>query len=72
MILTVESIVVLVIWIIIVAMIFGLLIWLINYAASNAPTLSPFAGVARVLVVILGVLVLILVLLNFAGHLPLR
>ena len=64
----IDTAVSLVVYLIIAGIVFGLLFWLINYCASQFPGMEPFAGIARVILVILGVLVLIGVLLSFAGH----
>lgn len=52
------------IWIIIMGVVFGLLWWLINYISLP----EPFAKVARVILALAAVLLLINVLLGWAGH----
>lgn len=61
---SVEGLVELVIYLIIIGAVFWLLIWLIDYVGLPAP----FNRVARVVVMVVGVLILINLLLTFAGH----
>jgi len=51
----------LVIYIIVIGIIVWLLLWLID----NVPVPEPFHRVARIVIIVVGVLVLILALLNF-------
>ncbi len=62
--LSVEGLVELVIYLLIVGGIFWLLLWLIGYCGLP----EPFAKVAKVIIMVVGVLILINVLLGFAGH----
>jgi len=59
-----ESAVRLVIYLIVGGLIFGILFWLLDYCAIP----EPFNKVARVILVILAALVVIGVLLSFIGH----
>lgn len=61
-----------VILLIVAAIIFCLLFWLLNYCESQFPAGGAFFRVGRVILVILAVLVLIGLLLNFAGYPVLR
>jgi cytochrome c biogenesis protein CcdA len=45
--------------------ILGVIIWLLLWLIDNVPLPEPFNRVARVVVIVIGVLVLILALLNF-------
>jgi uncharacterized membrane protein YGL010W len=65
---SIEAAVSIVITLIVLGLVFGLLLFLVNYCAAQFPTMQPFAGVARVVLMILAVLVLIGLILNFAGH----
>ena len=48
--------------------VFGLLFWLILYCEKEFPGIPLFFKVARIILVILAVLVLIGIILDFAGH----
>jgi len=63
-----EQIVYLVLAILVIGAVAGLLWWLVGYAERNGVP-GPFCRVARVVMVVLGVLFLILFLINLAGHL---
>lgn len=65
---TLESVVALVIYILVAGLVFGLLTWLTHYVEREWPMAAPFTKVARVVLVVLGVLVLIGILLAFVGH----
>ncbi len=56
-----------VVYLLVVGLVLGLLVFLIDYVAGNFPVLSPFAKVAKVIVVVVGVLILIGMLLNIGG-----
>jgi uncharacterized membrane protein len=58
-----SSLVNMLVWIIVIGLIFGLLWWLIGYAALP----EPFAKVAKVILALVAVLILINFLLGFAG-----
>jgi len=62
--LSVEALVELVLYLIIIGGIFWLLLFLIDYVGLP----EPFAKIAKVVVMIIGVVLLINVLLSFAGH----
>lgn len=49
----------------------GLVIWLLNYLIDAVPLNPPFNRVAKVAVLVVGVLLAILLLLNFVGIGPL-
>lgn len=57
-----------VILLIVAALVFGLLFWLLNYCESQFPGAGVFFRVGRIILVILAVLVLIGLLLSFAGY----
>ena len=60
----IASLVMLIVWIIIIGVIIGLLIYLVD----NITFIDPeFRQVARTLIIVVGVLILILLLLNFLG-----
>jgi len=62
--LSLEGLVELVIYLAIVGGILWLLLWLIGYIGLP----EPFAKVAKIIIMVVGVLILINVLLGFAGH----
>ena len=45
----------------------GLILWLLLYLVQTIPLPAPFNQVARVVIMVLGVLILIVLLLQFAG-----
>ena len=59
----IASLIYLVIYIIIIGVIIWLLLWLID----SVPLPEPFNRVARVAIIVVGVLIVILLLLNFVG-----
>lgn len=59
----VSALISLVIYLVIV----GVILWLLLYLIDNLPMLAPFNQVARTIVMVVGVLILILLLLQFAG-----
>lgn len=61
---SIETAVMVVIYLIVCGLIFGLLWWLIDYCAIP----QPFNKVARIILAVLAVLVLINILLSFVGH----
>jgi hypothetical protein len=65
MIITAAGLIHLVIYIIVV----GIIIWLLLYLIDHVPLPEPFNRVARVVILVVGVLCLILILLNFVGAL---
>ena len=62
--LSLEGLVELVIYLAIVGGILWLLLWLISYIGLP----EPFSKVAKIIIMVVGVLILINVLLGFAGH----
>jgi hypothetical protein len=60
-----------VIYLLIGAVIFGLLWWLVGYVGSQLPASAPFIQVARIILAILAVLVLIGLLVSLATGTPL-
>ena len=62
--LSLQGLVELVIYLAIVGGVLWLLLWLISYIGLP----EPFAKVAKIIIMIVGVLILINVLLGFAGH----
>ena len=68
MIISIESVVWFVLYLLGCGAIFGLLMWLISYVESNFPTMQPFAKFARIALVVLAVLVLIGIILSFMGR----
>jgi len=62
--LSIEGLVELVIYLAVVGGILWLLLWLINYVGLP----EPFAKVVKIIIMVVGVLILINVLLGFAGH----
>lgn len=61
---SIESVVMLVIYLVIVGLIFWLLWWLVNYLAPP----EPFRKVANVVLAVAAVLVVISMLLSLIGH----
>jgi hypothetical protein len=59
----ITSLVYLVIYIIVI----GLIIWLLLYVIDIVPLPEPFHRVARIAIMVIGVLIVILLLLNFIG-----
>lgn len=59
----IASLVMLVVWLIVI----GLIIWLLTYLIDAVPVPEPFARVARVAILVIGVLIVIIILLQFAG-----
>ena len=62
--LSIESLVEVVIYLLVVGGIFWLLLWLIGYIGIP----EPFAKVAKIIIMVVGVLILINLLLGFVGH----
>lgn len=65
---SIESLVHVVLYLLGAGLIFSLLMYLINYIATQFPTMGPFAKFAKIVLVVLAVLVLIGVVLSFMGH----
>ena len=53
------------IYLVIYLIVVGLVIWLLTYLVDVIPLPEPFGRVARVAIIIIGVLIVILLLLNF-------
>ena len=66
-----TSVVWIILYLLVAAAIFGLLLYLINYVGSQFPGGEPFIKVARIILVVLGVLVLIGLLLSLISGQPL-
>jgi TRAP-type C4-dicarboxylate transport system permease small subunit len=58
----------LLITILIYALVFGLLYWLITWIVATVPIPDPFGKIMIIAVVVIGVLMIIFLLLNLAGH----
>ena len=61
---SVESLVSFVVYIVIIGLVFWLLWWLLSYCALP----EPFAKIARVIIALIAVILVINILLGFAGH----
>lgn len=59
----ITALIQLVIWLIVI----GIVIWLLIYLIDNIPLPEPFNRVARVIIMVVGVLIVILLLLQFVG-----
>ena len=68
MVVSIETVVWFVLFILGAGCIFGLLMWLISYMERETPTVAPFAKFARIALVIGAVLMLIFIILGFMGH----
>lgn len=68
MVLSMDTVVMFVLYLLGAGCIFGLLLYLVNYVESNFPDIALFAKFARIGLVVLAVLVLISVILSFLGH----
>lgn len=55
------------IYLVIYLIVIGLVVWLLIYLVDMLPLPDPFRTVARVAILVVGVLILIILLLNFAG-----
>ena len=55
------------IYLVIYIVIVGVILWLLNYLIDNVPMEPPFRRVAKVAIMVVGVLIIILLLLNFVG-----
>lgn len=62
----VGSLITLVIYIIVI----GLIMWLLIWALDQIPMPEPFKSVARVLIIVIGVLILCFILLSLVGEAP--
>ena len=59
----IGGLVVLVVYLIVL----GVIIWLLRYLVNTIPMDEPFRQIANVVILVVGVLIAILLLLNFAG-----
>jgi hypothetical protein len=59
----ISGLIYLVVYIIVVA----LILWLLNYLVDAVPMQPPFKQVAKIAILVIGVLIIILLLLNFVG-----
>lgn len=59
----INTLISLVIYIIVI----GLLLWLLQFVVDNIPMLAPFRQIARVLIMVIGVIFLIVILLSLLG-----
>lgn len=64
---SIQSVIHVVVTLIILGVVFGLLYWLIDYCQAQFPSAAPFAGVAKIILAILAVLVVIGILLSLTG-----
>jgi cytochrome c biogenesis protein CcdA len=55
------------IYLVIYIIVLGLVLWLLNYLIDAVPLQEPFRRVAKTAIVVIGVLIIILLLLNFIG-----
>lgn len=59
----ITSLIMLVVYLIVI----GIIVWLLIYLIDNVPLPEPFNRVARVVIMVVGVLIVILLLLQFVG-----
>jgi hypothetical protein len=59
----ITGLILLVVYLIVV----GIVIWLLHYLVNTIPMDEPFRRVANIVIVVIGVLICILLLLNFVG-----
>jgi hypothetical protein len=59
----VAALITLVIYLIVV----GVILWLLRYLVNTIPMEEPFKRVANIVIVVVGVLIIIVLLLNFVG-----
>ncbi|MCA1455912.1 hypothetical protein I6F35_22355 [Bradyrhizobium sp. BRP22] len=55
------------IYLVIYLVVVGVIMWLLHYLVNAVPMDEPFRRVANVVIVVIGVLIVIVLLLNFAG-----
>jgi hypothetical protein len=70
MVITLGGVVAVIVYLLVAACVFALLHFLIGYVGSKFPESGPFVKVAHIVLVVLAVLVLIGLLLSFAGLAP--
>lgn len=68
MVISIETVVSLVIYLLVIGLVLALLHWLIGYIEAQFPAVQPFGKIARIILVVLAVLILIGIVLSFAGH----
>ncbi len=68
MIISIDQVVSVFVYLLVVGLVFGLLFWLISYIEAKFPGAVMFSGIARIILMVLAVLVLISILLSFIGH----
>jgi len=59
----ISGLIALVVYIIVIA----LVLWLLNYLVDTIPIQEPFRRVAKIAILVVGVLIVILLLLSFVG-----
>ena len=55
------------IYLVIYLFVVGVIIWLLHYLVNAIPLEEPFRRVANIVIIVIGVLIVILLLLNFVG-----
>jgi len=55
------------IYLVVYIIVLGLVLWLLNYLIDVVPLPEPFNRVAKIALMVIGVLIVILLLLNFVG-----
>ncbi len=70
MVISLAGVVQVIVYLLVAACVFGLLLYLINYVGSQFAGAEPFVKVARIVLVVMAVLVLIGLLLSFTGAIP--
>lgn len=65
---SIETIIYVVLFILGAGIIFGALMWLIGYIEREFPNTAPFPKFARIALVVMSVLVFIAIILGFMGH----
>lgn len=70
MVISLGAVVALVVYLLVAGCVFALLHLLVTYVSQQFPDAAPFTKVAHIALVVLAVLVLIAVLLSFAGVVP--
>lgn len=65
-----QTVVMVVVYLLVGAVVFGLLYYLVNFVGSQFPGSEPFIKVARIILVVLAVLVCIFILLSLVGSGP--
>ena len=55
------------IYLVVYIIVVGLVLWLLNYLVDTVPLQDPFRRVAKIAILVIGVLIIILLLLQFIG-----